>query len=129
MEDRTGFHQGDNELSSRKALNQLCGIVYLNIDEDLNVFYGGGCDGDPFQVDKNQVLLGNMNDCGIHSSYEKYLNDPPKPVTLLSEVTWGELAEKYGNPDNDEVFHITDLTGRKWSESYLRDIMQHKHQT
>ncbi len=109
-----------SELSSRKALNQLCGNVYLDIDEHLNVFYGGGCDGDPFYFDKSQVLLGNMNDENIFYSYEKYLNDPPKPVRVLSEVTWRELAEKYGNPDNDEVFHITDLPGRKWSEAYLK---------
>ncbi len=111
----------NSDLSSRKALTHLCGIVYLDIDEDLNVFYGGGCDGDPFQVDKRQVLLGNLIDDSIHTCYKQYTDNPPKPVRLLSEVTWGELAEKYGNPDNDEVFHITDLPGRKWAESYLRE--------
>ena len=53
--------------------------------------------------------------------YERYLNEPPEPVILLNEVTWGELAEKYGNPDNDQVFHFTDITERKWAESYLRE--------
>jgi len=109
------------ELSNRRALDPRCGIVYLDVDEDLNVFYGGGCDGDPFHVDRSQVLLGNMNDCSIHSCYEQYVHNQPMPVRLLSEVTWRELAEKFGDPDNEQVFHVTDLVGRKWSEAYLRE--------
>ena len=84
---------------------------------------GGGCDGDPFYFTKNQLLLGNLKSDSIHACYDKYLKNPPKPVRLLSEITWGELARKYGDPDNERVYHITDLTGRKWSEAYLRDCI------
>lgn len=30
------------DLAARKTHNHFCGFVYLDIDEDLNVFYGGG---------------------------------------------------------------------------------------
>ncbi|MCK5133562.1 MAG: hypothetical protein KAR40_15585 [Candidatus Sabulitectum sp.] len=116
--------QSSDDLSNRKAHSHLCGLVYLDIDEDLNVFYGGGCDGDPFHSYKSQVLLGNLKNESIHTCYERYQNNLPEPVSLLSEITWGELAKKYGDPDNEQVHHITDLTGRKWSEAYLRDCMQ-----
>lgn len=109
------------DLQTRKAHEHICGLVYLDIDEDLNVFYGGGCDGDPFHGYKKQVLLGNLNDDSIHQCYEGYLNDPPKPVRLLSDVSVGELAEKYGDPNNELVHHTTDLVGRKWAEAYLKD--------
>lgn len=114
------------DLSDRKALNHLCGIVYLDIDENLNVFYGGGCDGDPFHFAKDQVLLGNLKSESIHSCYEKYLNNPPKPVRLLSEITWGELAKKYGDPDNERVYHnhiSIDAVNMRWYESSDRIIV------
>ena len=109
------------ELQARKAREHICGVVYLDIDEDLNVFYGGGCDGDPFHDYKNLLLLGNLNEESIYQCYEGYLNNPPGPVRLLSDISWGELAEKYGDPNNELVHHRTDLTGRKWPEAYLKD--------
>ena len=116
-------------ISARKALNQLCGIVYLDIDQDLNVSFGGGCDGDPFHLCRNQVLLGSIDKNGIVACYEKYMNDPPEPVKILSEVSWGELAERYGDPDNDQVFHVSSLPGLKWAQEYLREYLEHKQQT
>lgn len=112
------------DISARKALNQFCGIIYLDIDQDLNVFFGGGCDGDPFHFCRNQVLLGSIDENGIMACYEKYMNDPPEPVKILSEVSWGELAERYGDPDNDHVFHVSSLPGLKWAELYLRERLQ-----
>lgn len=111
------------ELGERSARSHMCGIVYLDIDEELNVFYGGGCDGDPYSFIKDRVRLGHMETEGISTCYERYLNDPPELVRLLDKVTWKELAQKYGNTENDQVFHITDLTGRKWSEAYLREYL------
>lgn len=111
------------DLQSRKAREHICGVVYLDIDEDLNVFYGGGCDGDPFHDYKNLVILGNLNEESIHQCYEKYLINPPEPVRLLSDISWGELAEKYGDPDNELVHHTSDLPGRKWAEAYLKDCI------
>lgn len=114
----------DPDMGNRSSLSHNCGIVYLDIDEDLNVYYGGGCDGDPYDFIKNLTYLGNMETEGISACFTKYLSDPPEPVKLLDEVTWKELAQKYGDSENDQVFHYTDFTGRKWAEAYLRDIFQ-----
>lgn len=110
----------DPDLSRKTARDNKCGIVYLDIDENLNVFFGGGCDGDPFGFVKDKVLLGNLKETTLSSCYHRYLNEPPEPVRLLNQVTWGELAEKFGNKENDEIFHYTSLTGHKWLEEHLR---------
>lgn len=110
------------DFGQRTARDTKCGIVYLDIDEDLNVFFGGGCDGDPFGFMKDRMLLGNLRKQDIHACYQKYLNNPPEPLGVLNELTWRELALKYGNQSNDQVFYYLDLIGRKWSEAYLRDF-------
>lgn len=113
----------NQDLSERIAGDWKCGIVHLDIDEDLNVIYGGGCDGDPFYFIKDRMFLGNLKKQDIHSCYAKYLNDPPEPSKLLDQVTWGELARKYGNRESDHMYHYTDLVGMKWSEEYLREVI------
>jgi MoaA/NifB/PqqE/SkfB family radical SAM enzyme len=110
----------DPDLSRKTARDNKCGIVYLDIDEDLNVYFGGGCDGDPFGFVKEKVFLGNLEETTISSCYHKYLNEPPEPVRLLNQVTWGELAVEFGDKENDEVFHYTSLTGHKWLKEYLK---------
>lgn len=109
----------DVSLGSRTVWGSKCRIIYLDIDRDLNVHFGGGCDGDPFGKYREMMFLGNLEQDSMGSCLDKYLNDPPRPVTLLDRVTWRELAERYGNERNDQVFHYTDLTGRKWAEAYL----------
>ena len=110
----------DPELSRRTVRDNRCGIVYLDIDEDLNVFFGGGCDGDPFCFVKDRVFLGNLEETTMSFCYHKYLNDPPEPVKLLNQITWGELAAEFGNRENDGVFFFSSLPGRKWPAEYLR---------
>ena len=107
-------------MSRKTARDNKCGIVYLDVDEDMNVFFGGGCDGDPFSFVKDKVFLGSLEETTLSSCYHKYLNEPPEPVRLLDQVIWGELAAEFGNKENDEVFHYTSLTGRKWPQEYLR---------
>lgn len=116
----------DPDLSSRTARDNMCGIVYLDIDEDLNVFFGGGCDGDPFCFVKDRVFLGNLEETTLSSCYHKYLNEPPEPVQLLNQVTWGELAAEFGNQANDGVFFYSSLPGRKWPAEYLRAYFEKK---
>lgn len=86
--------------------------------------YSGGCDGDPFHVDRSQVRLGKIDNRGVYSIFEEYIHRPPSPVRLLAQVSWGELAEKYGDPANEQVFHVTDLVGRKWAAAYLKEHSQ-----
>ncbi len=111
----------DPNLSGRTARDNKCGIVYLDVDEDLNVFFGGGCDGDPFCFVKDRVFLGNLDTTTMSECFSKYLNEPPEPVQLLDQITWGELAEKYGDKENEGVFFHSSLTKRKWPAEYLRD--------
>ncbi len=110
----------DPDMSKKTARDNRCGIVYLDIDPDLNVFFGGGCDGDPFCLVKDKVFLGNLKETTLFSCYHKYLNEPPEPVKLLNQITWGELAAKFGNKENDQAFHYTSLTGHKWLKEYLK---------
>jgi MoaA/NifB/PqqE/SkfB family radical SAM enzyme len=110
----------DPDLSRRTARDNKCGIVYLDVDEDMKVFFGGGCDGDPFGFVKDKVFLGNLNETTLSSCYHKYLNEPSEPVRLLNQVTWGELAAKFGDKENDEVFHYTSLTGHRWLQEHLK---------
>lgn len=110
----------DPDLARKTARDNKCGIIYLDINEDLNVFFGGGCDGDPFDSVKEKVLLGNLEETSISSCYNQYLNEPPEPVRILNQVTWGELAAEFGDAENDEVFHYTSLTGHKWLKDYLK---------
>jgi len=114
------------DLGQKQARDNNCGIIYFDVDEELNVFYGGGCDGDPFNSIKSKVYLGNLRKTDIRSCYEKYLNHPPEPVKLLDKVTWAELAERYGSSDNEHVFHYTDIVGLIWSEKYLREFYSRK---
>jgi MoaA/NifB/PqqE/SkfB family radical SAM enzyme len=111
----------DPNLRGRTARDNRCGIVFLDVDENLNVFFGGGCDGDPFCFVKDRVLLGNLEETTISSCYHKYLNEPPEPVQLLNQITWGELAEKFGSTTNEGVFFHSSLPGRKWPAEYLRE--------
>lgn len=109
----------DPELGKRTARDNKCGIVYLDIDEDRNVFFGGGCDGDPFCSIKEKVFLGSLNETTVSSCYHKYLNEPPEPIRILNQITLGELAARYGNEENDEVFHYSSLANHKWLVKHL----------
>jgi hypothetical protein len=53
------------------------------------------------------------------------MNDPPIPVALLDKVAWGELAEKYGNEGNDQVFHYTGQALKNPGESVMKFIYIH----
>ena len=112
-----------DSLGSRTVRGSKCGIIYLDIDRNLDVLFGGGCDGDPFSEYREMMLLGNLENDSLGSCLEKYMNDPPRPVALLDKATWKEMAEGYGNGQNDQVYHHTDLIGRKWAEAFLRDSL------
>lgn len=114
------------DLCNRTSRDNRCGIVYIDVDEDLNVFFGGGCDGDPFCFVKERVFLGNLEKSTMSSCYHKYLNEPPEPVRLLEQITWGELAEKFGDKENDEVFFLSSLPGRRWPAMYLREYYENR---
>lgn len=110
----------DESLNGRRAWDPDCGTIGLDVDRDLTVTFGGGCDGDPYDGVKAAMVLGNLGNDSIGQCYRRYLEEPPAPAGMLSRVTWGDLARRYGDPGSDYVYHASDLA-RKWASQYLRD--------
>ncbi len=114
----------DEALSGRRAWNPDCGTISLDVDHDLTVTFGGGCDGDPYDCLKAAMVLGNLRTDSMGQCYRRCMEEPPTPARMLSGMTWGGLATRYGDPHSDYVYHASDLAGRKWASQYLRDSFQ-----
>jgi len=113
--------QADSEMAGRSSRDRMCSIATLDVYQDMEVSYGGGCDGDPFAEMKSRVRLGNLGVDSISQCYDRSQNSPPEPLRILEETTWGELASRYGDRNNDRVYHYTSLVGHKWSSKFLKD--------
>ncbi|MCD4654976.1 radical SAM protein [bacterium] len=109
------------DIGARSATETLCNFVSLEIQSDMSVVYGGGCDHAPPPELLPHLVIGNLKEEGFDVLVKKYLEDPPKAFRILDQVTWGELAEKYGDRDNDAIFFINDLVGNKWATQYILD--------
>jgi hypothetical protein len=68
----------------------------------------------------NAFLLGEL-DAGFLPLLEVYQQKPPQGMKLLRKVTWGELAERYGDRASDEMYWLNDLPSHKWAAAYLRE--------
>ena len=113
----------DPELSVRKAGDSMCPVLTLQIERNLQVFCGGACDSGGIAAAvpelKTQFLLGELQDGGFEPILEKYCLDRPRILELLDRITWGELAERYGDRSNEEIYYLSDLPEHKWSSAYL----------
>jgi len=111
------------ELSARRAGETLCPHLVLEVDQDLRVFCGGACDSGGIAGAvpelREEFALGYLGEEGLLPLLESYQRSPPRVIQLLSEITWGELAERYGDRTNDEIYHLTDLPLHKWTAAYL----------
>ncbi len=133
LPDRRGLWRTEGEIvgeilddpgeCSRKAIQDTCGMTYLEVAHDLSVFYGGACDSDPFWACRGRVGLGKLDESGFDGILARLDSDPPEPVRLLGEVTCGELAERYGDPRGAMIFHRGDLIRHKWASEYLRETL------
>lgn len=113
----------DRILSSSKAFNSDCGVYYLGCLPNGDVYYAGGCHGEPFTQHRDRMILGSFKTGdSIEMLLDRAIKDPPEEVKVLSGVTFGELAEKYGNPQSDLVYRIQDLVVNKWGAMYLNQI-------
>ena len=113
----------DGILAASRAFNPDSGIFYLGVMADGRVFYAGGCHGEPFTSQRHKMILGSFHENSDIGYYlEKAASNPPEQVRALSEVSFGELAEKYGNPDSNLVYRIQDLVVNKWGTMYLDQI-------
>jgi len=111
-------------LYETRAFDRFCGTVFLALDPEGRISFAGGCDGDPFMKLTDRMILGSFHENGGLAFYvDEYLNNPPEPVRLLSRVTWGELAQRYGDPSGQMVFNMRDLVVNRWGSLYLEDVL------
>jgi MoaA/NifB/PqqE/SkfB family radical SAM enzyme len=111
----------DPRLNERPVKYDKCSIAHLDVYDDLTVCYGGGCDSSPFEAGGETTKLGDLRIEEFLPSVQRYLDAPPEEVRLLAGVTWGELALRYGDSENQEVFYGPNLVIGKWGEMYLKE--------
>ncbi len=115
----------DPQLSSRTGGEAECEALVLEVGPDLEVSCGGACDsgGIAGAVPEmhREFALGRLGDGGFPALLERLEQQPPRPLAWLREVTWGELAARYGDRTSDEVYRLDDLPQHKWAAAYLRE--------
>jgi len=113
------------DLAGRHASDRACEKLGFQVDRDLRVFCGGACDSAGIVGAApdlaGQFCLGKLGDDGFLPLLEAYLEARPQGIRLLEQVTWGELAEQYGDRANDEIYWLNDLPTHKWAATYLRE--------
>lgn len=117
---------GDPQLAERRLAR--CGGLTLHVERDLRVYCGGACDtgGIAGVVPelRGEFTMGTLDERGLFPFVRAYVECPPRGVALLGEITWGELAERYGNAAGDEMYYLEDLPNNKWAATYLLDCLQ-----
>lgn len=113
----------DSSLSDRKGGDSMCPVLTLQIERNLQVFCGGACDSGGIAAAvpelKKYFFLGELNEEGFEPLLENYRLHRPQILGTLDRITWGELAERYGDRSNDEIFYLNDLPEHKWSAAFL----------
>ncbi len=128
VEEREGVRRilADPELASRPAVEPCTGLVF-QVDRDLRVFCGCGCDAgglaSAIPERREDFFLGKLDQDGFLPMIDSYRQHPPRPIALLDGVTWGELAERHGDRENDEIYWLNDLPQHKWAAAYLQEKM------
>jgi MoaA/NifB/PqqE/SkfB family radical SAM enzyme len=112
-------------LSRRRPSEPYCQSLWFQVDRDLQVYCGGSCDcgGIAAAIPEMKAVfsLGKLTDAGFLPLIESYQQKPPAVIQYLDNITWGELAKKYGDPTNDEFYYLNDLPEQKWAAKYLSD--------
>ena len=112
----------DAQLAARRADELRCQSLVLDVEHDLRVYGGGACDGRCGRCGartEEGVCPGDPGVRGLGPLLEAYVREPPRAIRWLREITWGELAERYGDRTNDEIYHLDDLPLSKWAAAYL----------
>lgn len=114
------------DLAERPAGASLCEAVTFQVERDLRVYCGGSCDSGGLLAalpeHKQAFYLGRLDAPGrLAELWERYRRQPPPAVQRLDHVTWGDLATRYGDPDNDQVYLLFDLPAHKWAAAFLQD--------
>ncbi|MBN2054842.1 radical SAM protein [bacterium] len=111
----------DDALGGQPAVPGICDFLSLEVQPDLTVYYGGGCDHAPPPELLPFLRLGSLAEEGFAAMAARAAATPPEPFRLLGNITWRVLAERYGDPDNDRVYWQQDLVTNKWGNLFLRE--------
>lgn len=113
------------ELANKCASEPVCEALAVHVNRDLGVFCGAACDSGGVAAAvpelRSAFALGTLEPAGFLPLIERYHADPPRGIALLHQITWGELAERYGSQENDEIYFLYDLPSNKWAAQYLLD--------
>lgn len=113
----------DAELSAKPATEPVCKVLTFQVDRELDVFCGGSCDSGGIAAAvpelRDAFRLGALGDGGFLPLLESYRAASPPALRALAGVTWGDLAERHGDRDNDEIYFMNDLPAHKWAAAHL----------
>ncbi len=116
----------DRQLGAQKVEIGACGYLTLDIESDLDIYVGGACDsGGILGIAphlKSQFRIGSLKTESIESLIFKANETKPEPVRRLESLTLYELAERYGDPECQDVFFTSDLIVNKWGGTFLSDF-------
>jgi hypothetical protein len=112
---------GDPDMAGTQASDILYDHVYLEVIDGRNVYCAGGCDSAPPKEFLPFLELGVLDHRGLLRFAENYRDNLPLPMRLLRGVTWGDLAERYGDRENDSIYHLRSIANQKWATLFLRE--------
>lgn len=122
----------DDEFGSNQPFSCDCELTAFEIFPDMNVYLGGGCDGGGLMAVLPEMVerfrIGSLREEPLAAILTRAILDPPDIVRSARELTWRELAERYGDRSGEELFRFplhgntpSPLPDRKWLASYLRE--------
>jgi hypothetical protein len=112
---------GDPDLSGRQVSPELFKYVMMEVFSDYRVCCAGGYNASPPAEFLPFLELGTLDERGLVRFADAYMNELPLPMKLLRGITWGELAEKYGDRENQHIYEMMSIPKQKWATLFLRE--------
>lgn len=113
----------DPQLSGKRAGSSVCYGLGVQVDRDLRVYCGGTCDSAGILAAAPELAaefyLGTLGEQGFLPMLDAFQQERPRGLQLLEAISWGELAGRYGDRANDEIYYLDDLPEVKWAAGYL----------
>jgi hypothetical protein len=117
----------DPELAARRPGEGGCETTMLQVDRDGRVFAGSSCDAGGIAAAvpelRESFALGPLGPEGFAPLLDAFADAPPPALARLGQVTWGELAERYGDAEGDGIHFLDDLPNHKWAAAYLLESL------
>lgn len=116
---------GDSAVADLRYRQIGCLSLTLDLEANMDVFCGGGCDSNGLlglvPELKQDFKLGNLRQDTLDEMVERFFKDAPKPLKRIWDMTAGELAGRFGDRENGELFYRDDLVKNKWGAMALRE--------